>query len=199
MLLRSYSIIVVISSVNKTNEIALLTLLFENTDLKLTSGNNHKTRWKGLQPMCICLTNIYWEHSAGCLMYDFVFQVINKKSLPAIWETYSYENICNYNSNKFSYKLIFISPFCCFVETKTNNRIFQKVDGRVTKNVFVFDYSKLQFYFKDMANSTGFFQGSFLHIIPVCIIVSWGQHHIVVVSLNNYLFIVISESCPGLI
>lgn len=149
--------------------------------------------------MCICLTNIYWEHSAGCLIYDFVFQVINKKSLPAIWETYSYENICNYNSNKFSYKLIFISPFCCFVETKTNNRIFQKVDGRVTKNVFVFDYSKLQFYFKDMANSTGFFQGSFLHIIPVCIIVSWGQHHIVVVSLNNYLFIVISESCPGLI
>ena len=58
------------------------------------------------------------------------------KILQAIWEIFLYENNCNYNSYKFSYKFTWttILSFCRNQEQESS---FPQVGGLVT-NIFVF-------------------------------------------------------------
>ena len=58
------------------------------------------------------------------------------KVLLAIWETFFYESTCNYNSNKFSYKFLFLC-LLSFHKNQKRESIFQQVESMVTK-IFVF-------------------------------------------------------------
>ena len=65
--------------------------------------------------MCTYLARICWELSLSCFVYGFVLQVISEKTLgnknfTSNFRDILYENNCNYNSSKFSYKFAFI-PF----------------------------------------------------------------------------------------
>ena len=51
------------------------------------------------------------------------------KTLLEIWERFLYENNCNYNFYKFSYKFIFI-PFLSLHRNQKQESNFQQVGGR---------------------------------------------------------------------
>ena len=59
----------------------------------------------------------------------------------AIWETFLYENNCNFNYYRFSYKLALIHFFFLRMKQKRKS-IFEEVDALVTKN-FLTRYSCL--------------------------------------------------------
>ena len=57
--------------------------------------------------------------------------------LQKTWERFLYENNCNYNSYKFSYKFTFI-PLLYFHRNQKQESNFQQVGGLVTRNSFAF-------------------------------------------------------------
>ena len=87
-----------------------------------------------------------------------------EKVLLEIWEAVLHENDRNYKSNKFSYKFAFMLLFS-FLTNQKQKPGFQQVGGLVTRNIC----------FLLMASRTLLqsHTGIFLHVISVCIIVSW--------------------------
>ena len=81
-------------------------------------------------------------------------------------------NDCNYNSYKLYYKLAFI-PILFFLKNWKEESKLQQVGGQVTRNISVFCLQRITLYFKAMANPVDFYQGIFLHLIPVRIIFTW--------------------------
>ena len=90
--------------------------------------------------------------------------------LLAIWERFLHENNRNYISYRFSYKFTFIL-FKSFLTSQKQESGFQQVGGLTTRNICFF-YGESR-YLKAMPNSTNFYKGIFLRVIPVCIIVPW--------------------------
>ena len=82
--------------------------------------------------------------SASCFVYFFVFQLVSERTLCSkgftsyfVFYYFVYENKCNSNSYKFSYKLAFIA-LLPFRMNKKQQLIFYEVGGLVTKNLSVF-------------------------------------------------------------
>ena len=110
------------------------------------------------------------------------------KILLAIWGIFLHENNCNYNSCRFNYKFAFIF-FLYFLTNQKQKSGFQQVSGLVTINISVFlfivsrnpgdEVEWVSLYFKTMSNSINFYKGTFLHVIPVRVIVpciNWFIH-----------------------
>ena len=121
------------------------------------------------------LARICWGCSTGRFINSFVIRVIREKQsvarvLLAIWEIFLHENNYNYNSYRFSYKFTF-ALFLFFPANQKQKSGFQQVGGLVTRNIFVFCLQWNALYFKAMPNSRDLYKGTFLHVIPVRIIV----------------------------
>ena len=59
------------------------------------------------------MARIYWGHSIGCFIYNFLIQWSVKKHwvaevLLAIWEIFLHENNCNYNSCRFTNRFLIL-------------------------------------------------------------------------------------------
>ena len=89
-----------------------------------------------------------------------------------IWERFLYENNCNHNSYKVSYKFAFI-PYLSFCRKQKRESSFQQVGHLVVRNFLVFCLQQVVLYFKGVLNSIDFYEKIFLHVIPARIIVSW--------------------------
>ena len=90
-----------------------------------------------------------------------------------IWEIFLNEENRNYNSYRFSYKLVFIL-FLSFLSNQQQESGFQQVGGLGTRNNPVFCLKRAALYFKAIPNSVDFHKGIFLHIISFrSIIVPW--------------------------
>ena len=87
--------------------------------------------------------------------------------LQGIWMIFLYENNCNYNSYKFSYKSTLISFFSFRRNQKQESNIYQEGD-LVTRNIYLFCFT---IYFTGILNSKDFYKRIFLHVIPARIIV----------------------------
>ena len=92
------------------------------------------------------------------------------KILLAVWEIFLHENNRNYNSYIFSNKFAFIL-FFSFLANQKQESGFQQVGCLVTRNISVFCLQQVAVYFKATPNSTDFYKGIFLYVIPVRITV----------------------------
>ena len=87
---------------------------FQETLSPNKSRNPERIIVTAFQLMCLQLARICWGHSPFEVISDKVICVA--KSLIAFWETFSYENDCNYNPCKFGCKFSAITflPFLSF-------------------------------------------------------------------------------------
>ena len=118
-----------------------------------------------------------WRGFAGAVLQVVSFTVLYfkwsvkkhcvAKILQGIWKIFLYENNCNYNSYKFSYKSTLISFFSFRRNQKQESNIYQDGD-LVTRNIYLFCFT---IYFKGIPNSKDFYKRIFLHVIPARIIV----------------------------
>ena len=92
----------------------------------------------------------------------------------AIWKIFLHENNCNYDSHRFSYEFVFIL-FLSFLTNQKQESCFQQIDGLVTRNISAFYLQRVVLYCKAIPNSINFYRGIFLNVIPVRIIVPWGE------------------------
>ena len=81
-----------------------------------------------------------------------------------------HENNRNYNSYRFSSKFTFIL-FLFFLANQKQESRFQQVGGLIARNISVFCLQRVALYVKAMPNSTDFYKGIFLHVIPFRIII----------------------------
>ena len=114
----------------------------------LKVSRNNDSSWKALQLTCTYLAMICWGLSLSCFVYGFVFQVICEKTLgnknfTSNFRDILYENNCNYNSSKFSYKFAFI-PFLSSRKNQKQESSFHHVGDLVTRNFLSFVYRKLR-------------------------------------------------------
>ena len=96
------------------------------------------------------------------------------KVLLPIWEIFLHENNRNYNSYKFSTKLL-LSSFCRFLQTKNKNHDFSKFGNEKYFCCLVIIAGRVALYFKAMPSSINFYKGIFLPVISVRIIVLWSN------------------------
>ena len=73
---------------------------------------------------------------------------------------------CSYNSYKFSHKFTFILIFS-FLRNQKQKPNVQQVGGVVTRNVSALSLKRVALYFRAMPNLINFYEGIFLHVIPV--------------------------------
>ena len=64
-------------------------------------------------------------------------------------------------------------PFLSFLTNQKPESGFQQVGGLVMGNISVFYLKRVAVYFNAMPNSIDFYEGIFLHVITVRIIVPW--------------------------
>ena len=127
--------------------------------------------------MCTLLARICWGRSASFLFTVLCFKWSVKKScvariLQGILERFLYDNNCNCNSYKFSYKFAFI-PVLSFRRNQKQELKFQQVGDLVTINISAFSLLRVALYCKGIPNSIDFYKKIFWHVIPVRIIVPW--------------------------
>ena len=83
------------------------------------------------------------------------------KVLRAIWEIFLHENNFNCNSYRFSYKFAFIL-FLCFLTNQKQEYGFQQADGLVTRNIFVFLFTRSRALLQSHTEFNRLLQRSFL-------------------------------------
>ena len=148
--------------------------LRDNQEILKASKNNHNSS-KALRRVCSWLVRILWGRSTSSVIYDFVIQVISEKTMPSKaftskFETYLYMKVIVIINNYKYFKLV---ANLFLLSCKFQKSSFNQVGGLVTRNVFVFCLSRAELYFKAIPNLTDLYNGIFLHVIPVRIIVLW--------------------------
>ena len=132
----------------------------------------------------------------------FLLQAVSEKTLCTKGFTsnliFLHENNCNYNSCRFSNNFAFILVFP-LLQTKTRTSSQQVVWYLEIFLIF-------ELCFKAMRNSIDLYKGTFLHVIPVCIMVPlfiyiFINHHMMItitlliaVSIYCYLITVYTNS-----
>ena len=97
-----------------------------------------------------------------------------------------HENDYNYDSYKIRYKSAFIL-FLSFLRNKKKEPKFHQVGGLITRNISTFCLKWVALYFKSMLNSIPFYNGIFLHVIPVHIIVPCTNCTLTEAFVQNFL------------
>ena len=119
-----------------------------------------------------------WGPSTSYFIYDFVFQVISKKTL-CTKDFISYLGRIKFPSN-FYYSFTIIpstiipSNYKLRLSFRKNHKQqsnFHGVGGLVSRNVSIFGSSWFALYFKDMLSLTDFYVGIFSHVILIRAIV----------------------------
>ena len=158
--------------------------LRDNQEILKASKNNHNSL-KALRRVCSWLARIFWGRSTSSFIYDFLIQVISdkkvcNKAFTCKFERYLYMKVIviinNYKYFKLSCKFVFVKlqiSFLFCLRNKKQKSSFNQVGGLVTRNVFAFYLSRVERYFKAIPNLTDLYNGIFLHVIPVRIIVLW--------------------------
>ena len=83
------------------------------------------------------------------------------KVLLAIWEIFLYENNCNYNSYRFSYKFAFIL-FLSFLRNQKQESGFQRAVGLVTRSISFFFFIASRALLQGYAKFNRLLQRNFL-------------------------------------
>ena len=110
----------------------------------------------------LCVSSDQWKNCVG-------------KILLVTWRIFLYENNCNYNFYKFIKRFFRIRfyPFFSFPKNQNKKSNIRQVGDLVKKNISVFSLQLVALYFKNISNLIDFYKGTFSHVIPVRIIVSW--------------------------